>query len=293
VTVAYPDALPPVPGAPAPAGPLNGPLNGAVYPRSDPTEYLEGGPAILAALAAVTAAERTGTAWLMGGSAGALHFRNGRVVGAELDGSPVVRTLLVASGRLTPQDWDDFARSWSGAGPQPPPVTPAARGTSILEWAALAVEATVEAAAELLPTNRDGELTDMVFQPDAVPGWTGSARPVELSWLRREIDRRQSVLDRLRPVLTPDTPLARASPEWAGPVQVSAQQWRVLTALPDGATARSVARGIGAGTFATTLVVRSLVRLGMVTAVDVGYDADRFGAAFSHTLFMDALRGRG
>ena len=33
MTVAYPDALPPDPGAPAPAGPPNGPLNGTVYPQ--------------------------------------------------------------------------------------------------------------------------------------------------------------------------------------------------------------------------------------------------------------------
>jgi hypothetical protein len=281
VTVAYPDDVPPDPG-------------GGVYPpRQDPTEYLEGGRAILAALEAVVATERTGTAWLMGGKSGALHFRNGRVVGAELDGSACARMLLVASGRLAPDDWDNFAWHWSRTGSEAHPGAPPARGMSILEWSALALDATAEAAFELLPTGRDDVVADMVFQPGGIPGWTGSVRPAGFSWLRREIARRQSVLDRLRFVVTPDSRLVRATPEWAGPVQVSAQQWRVLSALPDGATARSVGRRIGLGTFATTLAVRTLMHLGMVATTDVPAVSGRAAESFSRTLFMDALSAAG
>jgi hypothetical protein len=259
-----------------------------VYPAGDPTEYLEGGGAILAALDAAAAAERTGTAWLMGRNVGALYFRGGRVVGAELEGSAWCRTLLVASGRLSAGEWDEFERAWSRPPAEPRPGAPPARGMSILEWSALALAGTAEAAFELLPASRDDGVGDMVFQPDRIPAWTGSGRTVTLSWLRREIARRQSVLDRLAHILTPDSVLVRASPEWLGPVQVSAEQWRVLTALTDGSTARSVGRRIGLGTFATTLAARTLLRLGMITTPDRGDRQPPARPAISRTLFMDA-----
>lgn len=257
------------------------------------TPFGEGGRAVLAALDAAAAAGRTASAWLMGAAAGALHSRNGRVVGAELDGSAVVATLRLGSGRLTPGEWDDFARGWSGSGPEPPPAVPPARGMGILEWTALTLDATVEGAAELLPAGRGDLDSGPVSQAGAVPGRTDSGRPVDFSRLRREIDRRQSVLALLRPVLTPDSPLARACPQWAGPLQVSAQPWWVLGALADGATARSAARRIGAGMFATTLVVRSLLRRGMVTTTDAATDQQRARRAFPRTLFMDAVRAAG
>jgi hypothetical protein len=258
------------------------------YAAGDRTEYLEGARAILAALDAAAAAGRTGTAWLMGRNAGALHFREGRVVGAELEGSPWCRTLLIASGRLSAGEWDEFERAWSGPPAEPRPGAPPARGMSIPEWSALALGGTVEAAFELLPAGRGEDTGDMVFQPDRIPAWTGSGRPVSLSWLRREIARRHSVLDRLQPVVAPDSVLVRASSEWLGPVQVSAQQWRVLSALQDGSTARSVGRRIGLGTFATTVAARTLVQLGMITTADAAGGRRQAGTAFSRTLFMDA-----
>jgi hypothetical protein len=260
-----------------------------VYPAGDPTQYLEGGGAILAALDAAAAAERTGTAWLMGRNVGALYFRGGRVVGAELEGSAWCRTLLLASGRLSADEWDEFERAWSRPPAEPRPGAPPADGMSILEWSALALAGTVEAAFELLPAGPGDRVGDMVFQPDRIPAWTGSGRTVALSWLRREIARRQSVLERLRPILTPDSVLLRASPEWLGPVQVSAQQWRVLSALSDGSTARSVGRRIGLGTFATTVAARTLLRLGMITTPDSGDRPRHARGAFSRTLFMDAV----
>jgi hypothetical protein len=258
------------------------------YPAGDRTEYLDGAGAILAALDAAAAAGRTGPAWLMGGNTGALHFREGRVAGAELEGSAWCRTLLLASGRLSAGEWDEFERAWSRPPAEPRPGAPPARGMSILEWSALALEGTVEAAFELLPAGRGESTGDMVFQPDRIPGWTGSGRTVSLSWLRREIARRHSVLDRLQPVLTPDSVLVRASSEWVGPVQVSAQQWRVLSALQDGSTARSVGRRIGLGTFATTVAARTLVQLGMITTSDPAGGQRPARPVFSRTLFMDA-----
>jgi hypothetical protein len=259
-----------------------------VHPTGGPAPgYLEGGRAILAALDAASAAERTGTAWLMGQNAGALHFRGGRVVGAELAGRAWCAALLVASGRLTTGEWDEFERSWSRPPAEPRPGAPPARGMGILEWSAVALGGTVDAAFELLPTSRDEIAGDMVFQADRIPAWTGSVRGVGLSWLRREIDRRQSVLDRLRGIVTPDSALARAAPEWAGPVQVSAQQWRVMSAVSDGSTARSIGRRIGLGTFATTVAVRALMMLGMIAVPDAPV-----GSAFSRTLFTDAASAR-
>jgi hypothetical protein len=266
-----------------------GPGDPAGVPAAgDRTEYLDGARAILAALDAAAAAARTGTAWLMGRDVGALYFREGRVVGAELEGSAWCRTLLVASGRLSAGEWDEFERAWSRPPAEPRPGAPPARGMSILEWSALALEGTVEAAFELLPAGRGEDTGDMVFQPDRIPGWTGSGRSVSLSWLRSEIARRHSVLDRLGPVLTPDSVLVRASSEWLGPVQVSALQWRVLSALADGSTARAVGRRIGLGTFATTVAVRTMVQLGMITTPDAAGGQRPPGSAFSRTLFMDA-----
>jgi hypothetical protein len=260
-----------------------------VYPAGEPTEYLEGGAAILAALDAVAVAQRTGTAWLNGQNVGALHFRDGRVAGAELEGSAWCRTRLVASGRLSAAEWDEFERAWSRPPAEPRPGAPPVPGMSILEWSALALDGTVEAAFELLPADRGEGFGDMVFQPDRIPAWTGSGRAVALPWLSREIGRRQSVLDRLQPFLSADSVLVRAAPEWLGPVQVSAQQWRVLSALSDGSTARSVGRRTGLGTFAATLVARTLVQLGMITTPDAGDGKRPAGAAFPRTLFMDAV----
>ncbi|MCO1658664.1 hypothetical protein [Pseudonocardia humida] len=229
-----------------------------------PTEYLEGGRAIVEALAAAAGAGRTGTAWLMGGNVGSLYFRNGLVVGAELEGAAWVRTMLVNSGRLSPEAWHDFARDGPGGRPEPPPPMPDAVGLGAAEWAVLSREAIVEAAFELLPPSRPEVAADMVFQPDDIPAWTASGDPVEFVWLRREMDRRQSVLDRLRAVVTPESTIARMPAERIGPVQVSAPQWRLLSALSDGATPRSVARRLGAGVFATTILTVQLMRLGMV-----------------------------
>jgi hypothetical protein len=270
------------PGDPPPPG----------YPTGDPARYPEGGAAVLTALDAAAAAGRTGTAWLTGHTVGALYFRGGRVVGAELDGSAWCRTQLVAAGRMVPGEWDQFERAWSRPPAEPRPGAPPARGMSILEWSALALAGTVEAAFELLPGSRDGAIGDMVFQPDRIPAWTGSGRAVELSWLRREIDRRQAVLERLRPVLTPDSALVRVNAQRLGPVQVSAQQWRVLSVLPDSSTARSAGRRTGLGTFAATLVARTLIGLGMVAVLDPGDGRHPGGAQPSRTLFMDALAAR-
>jgi len=228
------------------------------------TEYLDGVRAIVEALAAGAAAGRTGTAWLMGGNVGSLYFRNGSVVGAELEGSPWVRTMLVNSGRLTPGAWQDFAEGWSAGAPQPPTTIPDAAGLTESEWFVLCREAVVEAAFELLPPGRPEVVADMVFQPDGIPGWTGSGRPMAFDRLRWEMARRQTVLNRLRSVLTPESRIARMPAERIGRVQVTAQQWRFLAALTDGATPRSVARALGASTFATTIVAVGLMRLGMV-----------------------------
>ncbi|WP_214408203.1 hypothetical protein [Pseudonocardia lacus] len=216
------------------------------------------------ALAAGAAAGRTGTAWLMGGNIGALYFRNGWVVGAELEGAAWVRTMLVNSGRLAPTAWNDFVAAWARTDGDPPTAVPDAIGLGAPEWVALGREATTEAAFELLPPNRPDVVADMVFQRDGVPPWTGSGRPIAFSWLRWEMDRRQSVLDLLQAVVTPESPIARLADERVGPVQVSAQQWRFLAALSDGATPRSVARRLGASTFATTILAAQLMRLGMV-----------------------------
>jgi hypothetical protein len=260
--------------------------------RADGTEYREGGPAILAALGAAAAAGRTGTAWLMGGNIGALHFRDGRVVGAELEGAPWVRTLLVNSGRLTPAAWEEFVRAWARAGPEPGPAIPAATGPGPLEWALLTREATVEAAFELLPPNRPEVLADMVFRPDAIPAWTGAAEPVEFAALQIELSRRQCVLERLRPFVAPDSALVRTGSGWAGPIQVSAPQWRLLSAVSDGSTPRSLARGLGVGVLATTLRAAQLVRLGLIAVGNGAGSSPPAPGAFPATLFSAAATDR-
>jgi hypothetical protein len=259
------------------------------------TEYLDGGRAIVEALAAGAAAGRTGTAWLMGGNIGALYFRNGSVVGAELEGSAWVATMLVNSGRLTPRAWQDFAGGWAAGAPRAPAAIPDALGLTEPEWIALGREAVIEAAFELLPPDRPEVVADMVFQPDGIPGWTGSGRPLAFDALSREMARRQVVLDRLRPVLTPESVIVRVAAEDIGRVQVTAQQWRLLAALSDGATPRSVARGLGASTFATTIVAAGLMRLGMVGRRDRSGTWRPAAAEFPRALFggaSDAEPGR-
>lgn len=242
----------------------------------------------IAALARVAASGRTGTARL-GGNGGALHFRNGHVVGAELAGSPFCATLLVASGRLTPAAWSEFANAWSRAGPAPRPTVPPVSGLGSLEWAALSLEAIVDAAFELLSAGSVSAPTDLAFHPGDVPGWTGSGNSVAFARLAREITRRQSVLDRLRPALTPDTAVEPACPDWLAPVQVSAQQWRVLAALGGGATARSLAAELGYGVFATTLVVHTLMTMGMVTTRPPQGIDERLPVPLPATLFSDVV----
>jgi hypothetical protein len=240
------------------------------------------------ALAPVAAAGRTGAA-RFGGNGGALHFRNGRVVGAELIGSPLCQTMLVASGRLTPAAWAEFADAWSRVGPARPPMVPPATGLGSLEWAALSLEAILEAAFELLSPGSGSAPVDLVFHAGGVPGWTGSGSSVTVEALSAEIARRQSVLDRLRPVVTPDSAVERACPDWLAPVQVTAGQWRVLAAIGAGGTARSIAAELGCGVFATTLAVRTLMTLGMVTTRPAPAAGERFTATFPATLFSDAV----
>jgi hypothetical protein len=252
------------------------------------TEYLDGGRAIVEALAAGAAAGRTGTAWLMGGNVGALYFRNGSVVGAELEGSAWVSTMLVNSGRLTPGAWQDFAGGWAVGAPRPPTAIPDATGLTEPEWIALGREAVFEAAFELLPPDHPEVIADMVFQPDGIPGWTGSGRPLAFDALRRELARRHAVLDRLRSVLTPESTIVRVTAERIGGVQVTAQQWRLLAALSDGATPRSVARRLGASTFATTIVAAGLMRLGMVGRRDRSGTWRPSAAEFPRALFGGA-----
>jgi hypothetical protein len=256
--------------------------------RAEATEYLDGGLAILRALDAAAASGRTGTAWLMGGNVGALHFRNGLVVGAELEGAARVGTMLINSGRVTGQAWDDFVRAWPRGSVGPGPPIPEATDLGALEWVAKCREAIVEAAFELIPPDRPEVLVDMVFQPDEIPGWTASGRPVPLAVVRTEMDRWQAVLDALRPVVTPDSEVFRVASELSGRIQVSAQQWRLLGAVTDGSTARSLARALGAGTFATTLLVAQLGQLGMLSLGARSVVRQPPGSAFPRALFCTA-----
>jgi hypothetical protein len=259
-------------------------------------QYQEGGRAIVAALDALAAGRRTATARLTGagvGAVGALYFRNGRAVGAELGGSPPCAARLIAAGRLTPGEWDEFAEACAVTGPQPAPVVPPAAGLGPAEWAAICVDALLDAAAELLPaaSGRDSPNTggDLVLQPGDVPGWTVSGRPVVFRELRDELRRRQSVLDRLRPIVTPDSVLRRIAADWVDPVQISARQWRVLRTVGTGASPREVAERSGSGVFATTVLVCDLIRLGML-ATDAG-PADP--GAVPRVLLSADLDGRG
>jgi hypothetical protein len=251
---------------------------------------VSGDPA--ATLAEVAAASGSGTAWLTGDAVGSLHFREGRVVAAELAAGPSAGALLIGSGRLTPTAWADYLRAWAEPADGPRPAFPPATGLSPLEWATITLEGLVDAAAELLPARPSGVAADLVFHPGQPPGWTRSGRSIALSELRREVARRQFVLDRLRPVVGPDTELVRTCPEWLGPVQVSAQQWRLLAVLGDRSTPRSVAPRIGAGVFATVLLVRTLIVLGMVAPYPEPDDSGRVGR-FPPTLFSDAVAAAG
>ena len=257
-------------------------------PHPDPAGHRDDGRVVAAALAAVAAAGRTGSARPPAGNGAALHFRNGRVVGAELAGSPFCRTLLIASGRLHPVAWSEFADAWGRPGTGPRPMVPSATGLDLLEWAAVSLEAIVEAAFELLAPGSESAAEDLVFQPGDVPGWTGSSNWITVAGLYQEIARRRSVLDRLHGVLTPDSALERASKDRLAPVQVSAQQWRVLSALRPGETVRSLAAGLGYGLFGMMLLVRTLMTLEMVTTRGGRVAGQRPPVAFSVTLFSDA-----
>jgi hypothetical protein len=195
----------------------------------------------------------------------------------------------VASGRLSPEGWQDFTDSWRKNAPDAGAAIPEATGLTVLEWAGISLSATVEAAHELLPPGPGDGVADMVFQPDAIPAWIGSAAPVEFGWLHGELARRQSVLDRLRPILTADTTILRSAPELPAAVQVSAQQWRALAAVGEGTTARSLSRAIGIGTFAATVLAATLIRLGMVTTRHPENHRERLPELLVPTLFSDAV----
>lgn len=256
------------------------------------SEHQQGGRAVLAALDALAAARRTGTAWLTGERAvGALYFRNGRVVGAELGGSPAAAARLMASGRLTEGDWTEFADACAVTRPQPVHAFPSAAGLDRAEWLAIGLDAVLEAAAELLPTASGQDVLnsrgDLVLQPDSVPGWTVTGCSVAFLDVQEELRRRQSVLERLKPTITPDSVVRRIAGRWSGAVQISARQWRVLRAAGTGSVPREIAAQLGAGVFATTVAVRGLIDLGML-ATDGDGDAQD---AFPITLHGDAVDG--
>lgn len=256
------------------------------------SEHQQGGRAVLAALDALAAARRTGTAWLTGERAvGALYFRNGRVVGAELGGSPTAAARLMASGRLTERDWEEFADACDVTRPQPVQAVPVAAGLDRAEWVAISLDAVLDAAAELLPAASGHDVRnsrgDLVLQPDSVPGWTVTGCSVAFPDLQEELRRRQSVLERLQSTITSDSVVRRIAGGWSGPMQISARQWRVLRAVGTGSTPREIAGRLGTGVFATTVLVRGLIDLGMLAT-----DGDGDGRnAFPVTLHIDAVDG--
>jgi hypothetical protein len=140
-------------------------------------------------------------------------------------------------------------------------------------------ETTLDAAMPVLTDN----LSEAEFHAGSVPSWTGSIPGMEPDRLIREVERREQVLQRLRPVIAPRTVVVKAPEGSREKIQLTGAQWALLVEVHDGATPLEMSSRIGHGVTSTTLLCYQLMRLGLLHA---DRDNDRRRTEPVGTLFL-------
>lgn len=185
--------------------------------------------------------------------------RDGRVVLVESPRSPSLDDLVVGSGHLDGETWGAF--KVHADAPSAPP------GMSVFTWERMCRETTLDAAMLVLGDD-PGEAD---FRAGSVPCWTGSIPAMEPGRLVSEVGRRDGVLRRLRPAITPRTVVAKAQEGNWERIQVTGAQWTLLVEVEDGVTPLEVSPRIGHGVTSATVLCYELMRLGLLR-VDQGDD---------------------
>ena len=98
-------------------------------------------------------------------------------------------------------------------------------------------------------------------------------RPLDLAGVRlgvpavlAEVARRRAVLERLRGVVTTETPLTRRAELPVAAVRVTPEQWALLALVDGAATPRELAGPLGDSVFRTLCRAYELMRLGLLAA---------------------------
>ncbi|MER7582947.1 hypothetical protein [Kitasatospora sp. NPDC097691] len=197
------------------------------------------------------------------GPLGTLHLADGAVAGAESPRAPGLADLLIGCGRITPEDWAELVHVHG----------PRARVGDVL------VERRLLTRGEL-ELGHLGTLFDAAFFVLADPGgglwrfesdvrhWLGPVATVDPDRLRREVDRRGRLLDRIWPWAQLDTAPVRPVEHSRRPShRPPGRRRRELIDQADGRrTPADLARLLGRSGFGVTADVRRLAAAGLLDA---------------------------
>ncbi|MFJ3778323.1 hypothetical protein ACIPX0_42255 [Streptomyces sp. NPDC090075] len=225
---------------------------------TDETQAPRNIPALLSAL---HTEKRSCTVLVSGTPGGAIHVRNGLVVGMETPGAPGVEVLLLKSRRVTEEDW----AAVRAAGTDPARLARELVAQGLLgatELEIIGQAALFDAAFALALTSPDGwEVTaarPLLETGTAVPPArlvTENTRRVRLLANERGATARFA-RDRLAPA-----PAARDPRQTA---RLSPRHRTVLTAADGRRTPRDIAFTLGRGLFAVMLDLRDLLAQGLL-----------------------------
>ncbi|MEU9045459.1 MULTISPECIES: hypothetical protein [unclassified Kitasatospora] len=213
------------------------------------------------ALALLADRRATGT---LHGPLGTLHLVDGQVVGAESPRAPGLADLLTGCGRITPEGWAELLHVHG----------PRARVGDVL------VERRLLTRGEL-ELGHLGTLFDAAFFVLADPGgglwrfesdarhWLGTVATVDPDRLRREVERRRRLLDRIWPWAQLDTAPVRPVAHNRRPShRPPGRRSRELLDHADGRrTPADLARLLGRSGFGVTADIRRLAAAGLLDAL--------------------------
>jgi hypothetical protein len=219
-------------------------------------------------LAKLAAAGSTGTLPVTGPSDGAIHFRDGNVIGAQSSrtpGAPAAPTPLAAVP-LHGQVSDGKVR----AREKPAPPRPG------LPDDLTALEPTIDAVLDLVISQSACERFRSVRRSG-----TGPAEGLAVDVLLAELVRRRHLLQQMSAAVTADTVVIRNPRLHAPRVQVSALQWALIIRAGAGTTPRNLAFELGRSVFGTTTEVYRLIALRLLSVADnLGQARDSLALSF-------------
>jgi len=253
---------------------------------------------IAARLRKLAATGGTGMLPVSGSGDGAFFLHGGQVVHAESSRTSSRRTAGLAALGLgaaraestdeepvdrEPIDIDRVPVSTGPGGAELVAVPSIGQVTGLLAMA----ELTIDAATELLSS----ESRYAKFRQSGVP-FRPRARPIPVTALLTEVERRHHVLRQIEGAVTADTRVVRnGSPDWQLR-QVSRPQWALVMGIADGRTPRSLAMELGRSVFATTVEIYRLIMLGLL-AVPGNPSAGAAGPAEMMPFTRAMYNGRG